>query len=1364
MTNIETAAPEPAAASPQRPYPHQLFASLVRPCIAPGTVAPGLLRTAFDIETNGLLDTVSKVHSLVITELDADKTHEYLPQEIEAGLAHLSRFNVIAGHNACGFDLRVLNKLYGWTPPPGCAVFDTLIVARLILPHVGDIDAEIKARTGASLEKLHGRFSLEAFGVRLGHPKVGTDIEDWSAWTPEMQARCVKDTLITKALWHLLKPEGASQAALELEHHVAAICERITADGAPFDVAAARRLHEEWTRRYAALEAQLQQQFPGTNLNSRAQIGALLESKGWVPEQRTSKTGQPSITDEILETIPALYPEFAGLAEYDLLRRRIAQLATGPKAWLKHISGDGRIHGGLVHIGTPHSRAKHLEPNLAQVPNPKKGGHFAAECRALFRADNDWVFVACDQSNLQDRGFAHYLSDFDGGAYAEAFLAGKDQHWESTVALGFVAQGTERDKDSNLHTAFREGAKRFRYAFLYGAGAEKAGRIIYDTARAVQQIEPSNGVQRQFFGETARPEQVMLKGVGAGARDKFLAATPGLRKLRDRLYAYSKRYSVLPGLDGRRVPVRAQYTALNFIVTSSEAIICKHWLAQTYDELCARFRYGWDGDVVICLWIHDEIVCCCRPEIADSVGEIMVRHAIEAGAHFNFKVPLSADYKVGRSWAGEAAVELTPKARTSDAATTAAAGREIPIPESVGGGSAVIDDDAPADEDADEGSAAEFGVDADNQLGDVSDELAAMLDGAGAEQQDGSAPWHEGEGSENNHGEETRSAHSAGAAHGNGHDRGADDHDRGHDRGADDNGYDRGADDNGYDRGHDRGDRGAGNYPHGERNTGREVGFYIYRDARGQPYLGIRRVVSATGRKQFPQFHWVGNGWKLGAPEGPKIPYRLPDLLAIPAGAAVYIPEGEKDADSVAELGLVATTNPEGATPIKAKISKWVPELNKWFSGMQRAYILADNDDVGAKFAREKARALEAIIPDIRIVQFPDVPNGEDVTYWLKSLGHTKQELLARCETAPQWQVELESARASEVKMRAIVWLWSNRFAIGKIGIVAGLPDEGKGQILCYIAARITRGLEWPNGEGRSPQGNVLILSAEEDPQDSLVPRLAAAGADLECIHFINMVRDHDEKTGQPRKRMFSLVSDLEKLRRKIVQVGNVVAVLIDPMSAYFGVGQVDSYRDTDVRAVLGPLKDLAEEMRCAIISIMHFNKKADITNALLRVSNSMAFVGLPRHVYSVVADVENMRKLFVRAKNNDAAEGDNQTMAYHFDVREVGFDVELGTPIRAPFIEWEPGYIDVTATEAMQAAGENKSPRERDKAKNLLLELLAGGTEVPVEDIKDTAGGHGLAWRTIRRAADDLKVIAYKDRETPKGKWFWKLPQEGNF
>lgn len=229
-------------------------------------------------------------------------------------------------------------------------------------------------------------------------------------------------------------------------------------------------------------------------------------------------------------------------------------------------------------------------------------------------------------------------------------------HWKNAAVLGLIPGNIERDKENRLHGVIREGAKTFRYAFLYGAGAGRAGQIIYNIARAAQQINSANdlgALLQRFFGGTAHPNDVALRRVGKSALDKFEAATPGLRQLKKSLRVYARHHGWLPGLHGCRVPVRALYTVLNYVVTSSEAIICKRWLMRTYDELCARFRYGWDGDVVIVLWIYDELVCCCRPEIAEQVGEILVRHAKEAGEHYGFKVPLDAEFKIGRSWAGE---------------------------------------------------------------------------------------------------------------------------------------------------------------------------------------------------------------------------------------------------------------------------------------------------------------------------------------------------------------------------------------------------------------------------------------------------------------------------------------------------------------------------------------------------------------------------------------------------------------------------------------------------------------------------------------------------------------------------------------
>jgi hypothetical protein len=355
----------------------------------------------------------------------------------------------------------------------------------------------------------------------------------------------------------------------------------------------------------------------------------------------------------------------------------------------------------------------------------------------------------------------------------------------------------------------------------------------------------------------------------------------------------------------------------------------------------------------------------------------------------------------------------------------------------------------------------------------------------------------------------------------------------------------------------------------------------------------------------------------------------------------------------------------------------------------------------------------------------------------------------SKANGASKNQPRLKSARASTYQLAAVKWLWPSRFAIGKLGILAGLPDEGKGQVLADMAARTTRASQWPCGEGFAPLGNVILLTAEDGIEDTVVPRLLAAGADLDRIEIVSMV-----VVPGNRDRMFNLGTDLELLRQKIAEVGDVKLVLIDPISAYLGTGKIDSFRTTDVRAVLGPLVDLANELGVAFVGIMHFNKKMDVTNALLRISDSLAFGAAARHVYAVVDDAENKRKLLVRAKNNLAPA--TKALAYSFSVREVGRDPKTDQTIHAPHIIWHPKHVDVTASEAMQAATEAKSPTARDEAKTFLTDILGQGP-VTKNEIEEAAEANGIAERTLFRAKSSLKIIAKKDG--PNGEWTWRLP-----
>jgi hypothetical protein len=328
--------------------------------------------------------------------------------------------------------------------------------------------------------------------------------------------------------------------------------------------------------------------------------------------------------------------------------------------------------------------------------------------------------------------------------------------------------------------------------------------------------------------------------------------------------------------------------------------------------------------------------------------------------------------------------------------------------------------------------------------------------------------------------------------------------------------------------------------------------------------------------------------------------------------------------------------------------------------------------------------------------------------------------------------------------------LWPDRFAIGELGILAGPPDQGKSQITCYIAACVTHGSPWPLGEGTAPQGNVVMLSAEDDPSRTIVPQLKAAGANLDRVEFVGMV-----KKPCNFDRMFSLVEDLNLLRRTVNDVGDVKLILIDPISAYLGMGNIDSFRNTDVRAVLQPLVDLARDLKVAIIAVMHLNKKIDVHDVLARISDSLAFSATGRHAFVAIDDPGNKRKLLVRGKNNIAKDS-IKALAYCFKPRVVGNDPNTGVDIEAPYIDWL-AHVDITATDAMKSA-DNKTPGALDEAKQFLQEFLTNGPVLQT-DIEAAAMSSDISKKTLQRAKKALGVASKKDG--PDGKWRWQFASE---
>jgi RecA-family ATPase len=278
---------------------------------------------------------------------------------------------------------------------------------------------------------------------------------------------------------------------------------------------------------------------------------------------------------------------------------------------------------------------------------------------------------------------------------------------------------------------------------------------------------------------------------------------------------------------------------------------------------------------------------------------------------------------------------------------------------------------------------------------------------------------------------------------------------------------------------------GGDGYPHGERETGQQVAFFVYHHADGQPYLGVKKTAS----KQFPQYHWTGASWAKGAPTGLKIPYRLPQLLKTPLDAWVLICAGEKDADTAAALGFVATTNPEGE-----RKGAWAPELNAWFAGRRRVAIMEDHDATGEAHVLEVAEALRGVVADIRIVTFRDLPEHGDLTDW-KERGHGRDDLLAKIEATTPYRPRPKPSPIRQwdgEPVPELLYAVPGRYPLDNVGLFSGEGGQGKSSLVQQLCVAHVLEREWLGCVPR--QGSAIYLECE-DAESVLHWRLKAIAA-----------------------------------------------------------------------------------------------------------------------------------------------------------------------------------------------------------------------------------------------------------------------------
>ena len=335
----------------------------------------------------------------------------------------------------------------------------------------------------------------------------------------------------------------------------------------------------------------------------------------------------------------------------------------------------------------------------------------------------------------------------------------------------------------------------------------------------------------------------------------------------------------------------------------------------------------------------------------------------------------------------------------------------------------------------------------------------------------------------------------------------------------------------------------------------------------------------------------------------------------------------------------------------------------------------------------------------------------------------------------------------ADIAPRSVQWLWPGRIARGKVTMLAGHPGLGKSQLALAIAAIVTTGGRWPVDGFRAECGSAVILSAEDDAEDTIRPRLEAAGADLARCYIIGAVRDRCDG-GREIRRGFSILEDVPRLAMRLAEIGDAALVVIDPITAYLGT--TDSHRNAEVRAALTPLADLAAQQHIAVLAVSHLRKSLE-GEAILRMSGSLAFVAAARAAYVVTRDPANeTRRLLLPVKNNL---GDDRT-GYAYTIEPA----TLSGGIATSRIVWAPVIVTMTADEAMTPRAADAAPRPRNMAAEWLRGLLADGP-VPVRQVESEAKAAGLSWATVRRAVDQLGVTS--EKIVFKEGWAWRLPEE---